>query len=254
MATDVTPRAGEPPWWRTPKRRDRARAPLSREAIVVAAVRILDREGLDAVTIRRLGEELGSGSATLYWHITGKDELFELVYDRIMGEVELPEPDPSRWQEQLKELGREAFRVMRAHNDAVRLSIGRVPVGPNMLRIIEWSLGLMRAGGVPDHVAAYFGDLFGRYLDASVLEETMSALPGDPASSVEARIGMLHDYFAGLPADQFPNIIAMSGAMVRGDADERFELGLEILMRGLEAYVEDAADGRGQPPDRELTL
>jgi AcrR family transcriptional regulator len=256
MATDVTPRAGEPPWWRTSKHRDRAREPLSRAAIVEAALRILDADGLDAVTIRRLGEELGTGSATLYWHIANKDELFELLYDRIMGELELPEPDPARWQEQLKELGRQAFRVMRSHNDAVRLSLGRVPVGPNMLRVIEWTLALMRAGGVPDRVAAYFGDLFGRYLDASVLEETMAALPGRADEPIETRLDMLRDYFGALPPDQFPNVVALTGLLFSGGTDERFELGLDILMRGLEAYVEadpgDSSDG--QPTDRDVTL
>jgi AcrR family transcriptional regulator len=252
MATDVTagatpavpPGSGdgelEPPWWRTSRRRERAREPLSREAIVDAAVRVLDAEGLDAVTIRRLAEELGTGSATLYWHITGKDELFELVYDRIMGEIPLPEPDPERWQEQLKVFARDAFRVLRSHNDAVRLSLGRIPVGPSMLRIIEWSLALLRGAGIPDEIAAYFGDLFGRYLDASVLEESLASLPGDPETSPEERFRMLRDYFGGLPPDRFPNIVALTGALFTGGSDERFELGLDILLRGLEAYVEDS--------------
>src|SRR5215813_9521503 len=96
----------EPPWWRERPTGGRSRAPLSRDAIVEAAVRIVDAEGVDALTIRRLGEELGTGAATLYWHIAGKDELGELVYDRIMGEIQLPEPDPARWDDQLKELAR----------------------------------------------------------------------------------------------------------------------------------------------------
>jgi AcrR family transcriptional regulator len=250
MGTEVTPtgdtvpsaaRAGEglePPWWRPARRRERAKEPLTRDAIVEAAIRVLDAEGLDAVTVRRLGEELGTGSATLYWHIANKDELFELVYDRIMGEIELPDPDPARWQQQLREFAREAFRVLRSHRDAVRLSLGRVPVGPSMLRIIEWSLGLLRGAGVPDQIAAYFGDLFGRYLDASVLEEAMAALPGDPSASEDSRMMMLRDYFGGLPPDRFPNIVALTGELFTGGSDERFELGLDILLRGLEGYVE----------------
>jgi AcrR family transcriptional regulator len=250
MATEVTPtgasapRAGgaddelEPPWWRPSRRRERAKEPLTRDAIVEAAIRVLDAEGLDAVTVRRLGQELGTGSATLYWHIANKGELFELVYDRIMGEIELPEPDPARWQDQLREFAREAFRVLRSHRDAVRLSLGRVPVGPSMLRIIEWSLGLLRGAGVPDQIAAYFGDLFGRYLDASVLEEALAALPGDPSASEDSRMMMLRDYFGGLPPERFPNIVALTGELFTGGSDERFELGLDILLRGLEGYVE----------------
>ncbi len=114
----------EPPWWRSRKGQHRARPPLTRDAIVDAALTILDADGVDALTIRRLGHELGTGAASLYWHIAGKQELGELVYDRIMGEIDLPDPDPSKWEDQLKDLARQAYRVMLSHNDAVRLSIG----------------------------------------------------------------------------------------------------------------------------------
>src|SRR5438128_1992362 len=70
-----------PPWWRE-RKRGATKAPLTRDAIVDAAVRVLDADGADALTIRRLSQELETGPATLYWHITGKEELAELVYDR----------------------------------------------------------------------------------------------------------------------------------------------------------------------------
>jgi AcrR family transcriptional regulator len=231
VETDGTSRTVEPPWWRPARSTGRRRQPLSREAIVDAAVEILDQEGADALTVRRLGEQLGTGSATLYWHIGSKDELGELVYDRVMGEVQLPEPDPSRWEEQVKELARQVYRIMLKHNDLVRFSLGRVPVGPNMLRIMEWSLDLLRKAGVTDQAAAYFGDIFGRYLDASVLEVT--AQGGPPIEQVGA-------YFAGLPTDRFPNMAALSSTMFAGNDDDRFEFGLDLLMRGIAAYVEPA--------------
>jgi AcrR family transcriptional regulator len=231
--TDVTSAAIEPPWWR-PRKTVRRRQPLSRDAIVDAAIKILDAEGVDALTVRRLADALGTGPATLYWHINGKDELGELVYDRIMGDIDLPEPDPTRWQEQLKQLVRDAYGVLRSHNDAVRLSIGRVPVGPNMLAVMEWSLGLLLAAGVSQPVAAYIGDLVGRYIDASVLEDTAGpAQSGEP----DTAIAVLRDYFGSLPADRFPNLAAAAQAMFEPDDHERFELGLDILMRGIETYA-----------------
>jgi AcrR family transcriptional regulator len=238
MATDVTPSL-EPPWWRSPKRGARAREPLSRDAIVSAAVRILDAEGADGLTVRRIAQELGTGPATLYWHISGKAELGELVYDRIMGEVELPPRDGAPWPEQLKGLAREAFRVMRAHPDLARLSLGRVPVGPNMLRIMEWQLGVLRDAGIPDRVAAFVGDLLGRYLDASVLEETMHTEAPSDDDAGPAGFERIHDYFAHLPAAAFPNTTALADEMFAIGAGERFELGLDILVRGLAALTED---------------
>lgn len=218
----------EPPWWRPAKATGRRRRPLTRQTIVEAAVKILDEEGVDALTVRRLGEELDTGSATLYWHISGKDELGELVYDHVMGEVKLPPPDPTNWQEQVKELARQAYRVMLRHNDLVRLSIGRVPVGPNMLRIMEWSLELLRGAGIPDQAAAYAGDILGRYLDASVLEARGGGGPG---------FDRIREYFSSLPRDQFPNMVWLSTAMFTGGGDDRFEFGLDLLVRGLEALA-----------------
>jgi AcrR family transcriptional regulator len=226
----------EPPWWRGRRSRPR-RTPIDRDAIIDAAIRILDDEGVDALTVRRLATELQTGPATLYWHISGKDELGELVYDRIMGAVRLPEPDPGNWQAQLKEVVRDSYRVLSAHNDAVKLSLGRVSVGPNMLRIVEWTMTLLRQAGVPDAVAGYFGDLLGRYIDVSVLEEAATATLGGQEVTPEEAATMLGEYFASLPVSRFPNLVAMADVMFELGPDERFDLGLDVLIRGFEAYA-----------------
>jgi AcrR family transcriptional regulator len=89
-----------PPWQRLPDRSSRRRRePISREAIVKAAIDLLDREGLPALSMRRLGDELGAGAASLYWHVGSKDGLLDLVLDEIIGEQQVPDPDPARWQE-----------------------------------------------------------------------------------------------------------------------------------------------------------
>src|SRR5580700_2959567 len=101
-----------PPWQRLPDRSARRRRePISREAIVKAAVDLLDREGLPALSMRRLGDELGAGAASLYWHVGSKDGLLDLVLDEIIGEGQVPDPDPARWQEQLKEVARTMRRT-----------------------------------------------------------------------------------------------------------------------------------------------
>jgi TetR/AcrR family tetracycline transcriptional repressor len=240
MASGVTSDELEPPWWRRPKAQGRKRPPLSRDAIVDAALDILDADGVDALTIRRLGQELGTGAASLYWHIAGKDELCELVYDRIMGEIELPKPDPARWEDQLKELARQAYRAMLSHNDAVRLSIGRPPAGPNTLRIVEWMLALMRGAGIEDHAAAQFGNTLGRFLDASVLEASMDAGASDSDTDADAA-EMMRAYWANLPADEFPNLVALADTTFADDADGLFEFGLDLLMRGLAVYIQPTA-------------
>ncbi|HVM68117.1 MAG TPA: TetR/AcrR family transcriptional regulator [Acidimicrobiales bacterium] len=221
----------EPPWWRPP-RPSRRRAPLTREQIIEAALRVIDAEGADALTVRRLGEELNTGSATLYWYISGKDELGELVYDHVMGALELPEPDPGRWEQQFKDLGRQRYRLLVRHNDLVRLAFGRVPVGPNMLRAIDWTVGLLRAAGLPDDAVRYAGPILSRYVDASVLQATTKG--GPPPEAVG-------QYFASLPQAQFPNLTDLQRGPFELDTDARFEFGLDVLTRGLASFCGSAS-------------
>ena len=94
----------EPPWW-TPRKAPTPRRALSREAIVATALDVLRAEGMDAVSMRRVAAELGTGPASLYAHVTGKDELLDLLYDQVVGAIPLPEPDPARWQEQAPSCG-----------------------------------------------------------------------------------------------------------------------------------------------------
>src|ERR1700743_2792992 len=98
------PEIPPPPWQRAPDRGSRPRRePISKEAIVTAAIGLLDREGLAALSMRRLAEELGTGAASLYWHVGSKDGLLDLVLDEIIGEQQAPEPDPGRGKERLTE-------------------------------------------------------------------------------------------------------------------------------------------------------
>ncbi len=234
-AGEVVP---EPPWLRSRRRGGGRRTPLSREAIVEAAIRVLDRDGLDGVSMRRVAAELGTGAGSLYWHVGNKDELLGLVFDRVVDEVELPAPDPERWQDQYKEVAREARRVLRAHRDIARWSLGRIPMGPNTLRVSEWQLELLRAAGVPDWVAALAGDLFGLYLAAHAFEETLGlASPTGEELPPGEVIAMIRGYLASLPPTRFPNTVELVDELMAGGPDERFEFGLDIIVRGLAAHA-----------------
>jgi AcrR family transcriptional regulator len=232
-------RAPEPPWLRSRARpATGARAPLSRDAIVEAALRVLDRDGLDGVSMRRVATQLGTGAGSLYWHVANKDELLGLVFDRVAGDVELPPPDPQRWQEQYKQVAREARRVLKAHRDIARWSLGRIPMGPSTLRIGEWQLALLRAAGVPDLVAALAGDLFGLYVGAHAFEETLGlASPTGEELSPGETIAMIRGYLASLPPARFPNTVELVDQLMASDSDERFEFGLDVIVRGLAAHA-----------------
>jgi AcrR family transcriptional regulator len=227
----------EPPW-RAP-RRARARTPLSREAIVDAALRVVDREGAEALSMRAVAEELGTGPASLYWHVASKDELINLVVDRVVGEIEPPGTDPARWREEFREWMLRSREVFRRHPGVGGLTLGRIPVGPNLVRVAEATLALLRGAGVPDRIATYVPDLLGLYVGASAYEESLG-LPSPTGEDLppEEVIRMIRGYFESMPVDRFPNVHATLDDMFGGGPDERFELGLDIIIRGIASYIQ----------------
>ena len=218
----------------TRRRTSRTRA-LSREAIVEAGLAIVDLEGIDALTMRTVAQALGTGAASLYAHVASKDELLELIIERVIGEVELPgTPDPERWEEQLKELARELRQVFARHRDLARASFARIPVGENALRGSEWMIAVMRAGGLADQVIAYACDLLPLYVMAVAYEESLFAGQELTLEGMHEFALQMRAYFAALPADRFPNVAALAGPLTAGsDGDTRFEFGLDVLIRGL---------------------
>ena len=235
----------EPPWTRRRRPRATPRAPLSRDAIVEAALRVVDAEGLDAASMRRVADELGTAPSALYWHVRDKDELLQLALDRVIGEIALPPADPANWQEQLKGFAREARRVFTLHHDIARVSLGAIPIGPNALRIMEWAHGLLRDAGLPDRIVALVGDLFGLYVGAYAYEESLGlASPTGEDLPPQEVVALLRDYWGSLPAERFPHTLALLPALFEGGPDERFEFGLDVLVRGIASFAADT-DGSG---------
>ncbi len=231
-----------PPWQRAPDRGSRRRRePISKEAIVAAAIGLLDREGLAALSMRRLAEELGTGAASLYWHVGSKDGLLDLVLDQLIGEVKIPGPDPPHWQEQLKEVAREQRRISLRHPYIVRISIGRIPMGPNALLFSERVLAILRAGGLPPRLAVQGYLLLIATINGFTIDETGVGDDGpDPGGILASNAGdlqqvadMARDYIASLPAALFPNMTTLADEFALSDPDERFELLLDIFVDGL---------------------
>src|SRR5437763_11673029 len=139
----------EPPQRPGVRRSDpRKRRTLNRDAIVNVALAIVDEEGLEGLSMRRVADRLETGPASLYAQVANKDELMELVYDLVLGEIEIPPPNERHWKKQLKTALRAMHDVRVAHRNVAFVSMARVPIGPNMLRIAEGTLAILRAGGV----------------------------------------------------------------------------------------------------------
>jgi AcrR family transcriptional regulator len=232
-------------------RRERpAKPPLSRDAIVAAALEIARTEGIDALSMRRVAQALDTGAASLYVYVADRDELHELVFDAAIGTIEIEPTDPARWREQLKALARRMVKMMAEDFPGIALlAMTHIPTGDNAVRGVESMLSLLKAGGASDEAAGYAADLISLYVTAIAYEQSLyHKLYSDPDH--EAReVERLVERFANLDPERYPTMAAIGPAMTRGDGDERFELGLDVLINGLLATpTEGRLTATPQPP------
>jgi AcrR family transcriptional regulator len=220
-------------------RRDRVRRErhLSRDAIIEAAIKVLDAEGVDAVTMRRIADELNTGAASLYAHVEDKDDLLAAVYDRVMGTVDISDikPTAARWQNQLKDVMRRYRTVLIAHSDLAKVQLGNVPTGENAARTMEKMLAILDAAKLPTKVIGYAPDLLAQFLTASAYEHYLWQQHVSDPRDMERFQAELQRYFESLPADEYPTLRKLAADLVQPNEpeDARFEFGLDILVKGL---------------------
>lgn len=235
----------EPPWRSAPRRRSVPRPQLSRDVVVAAALEVVGKDGGDALTMRRVADQIGVSASSLYGYVAGKEELVQLVLDRLFGEVEMP-PEGGSWQDTLKEFARSMLRLFRSHPGVATLTLGRVALPASALEAVERSLREFRAAGLPDEVAVFVGDLMGLYVGGFAYEMDLTP-PGAAGEFAEQFAGWLRS----LPRDRFPNVTELAGKMVAGSAEDRFEWGLDVIVRGLASYLDSppTPDARWPVPE-----
>ena len=209
---------------------------LSADRIVEVALAQMKERGYDAVSMRSIARELGTGAASLYAHVANRDELDILVLERVASRLEVPDPDPEHWQEQLRGVMLQMLALYDEHPGVARASLGLIPMSPRLLRSADRMAAIMRAGGVSDQGIAWFLDLMGLYVGSVAVERdvwrTRTTVPVDHDEHHET----VHQFFRDLPEDEFPVLASISEAMARGDSDDRFGFALDILIGGLAAY------------------
>ena len=222
---------------RTRSTRDRpAKAPLSREAVVDAALEVCRADGLDAVTMRRVAAELDTGAASLYVYVRNREELERAMSDRVAASIELESPDPARWREQLHRLLGRMLAALQAHPGLAAASLADVPSTDAPFDFMENLLGLLLSGGAGRQDAAWACDILFLLTTATAIENDVR---GDRGQLTEQDfMGLVHDLrarFAGLPTDRYPLIVASADEMVAGDGGDRFHFGIDALLDGVVA-------------------
>jgi AcrR family transcriptional regulator len=205
------------------------RDPVTRGRVIEAALKVMDEEGLEAVTMRRIGRELGVEAMSLYNHVEDKEDILDGICERVMSEFEFPEPADD-WQETCRRGAREWRRLLKKHPDVMRLFASeRGPVrSPDSMRPMEFALRLLREGGLSDRDTAQAFHAFGGYIQGFVVMEMGSIAGGTD----EAHMKMHQEMAAQLP-EEFATLQAVSPYFADCSPDEQFEFGLDLLIAGL---------------------
>lgn len=218
----------------TPRNASREQPAVTRDALVTAALVVLERDGLDALSMRRVAAELGVQAASLYWHVRHKEELLDLVADAVLAGMDMTVPDGD-WREQVRALAHRYRAHLKTRRDAARLIAGRFVLGPNAAAIMEDSLRVLRqAGFSPGGAAAAMFLISVTYVQGFVVQESapmraVEALGGTPADAMAAVTADLDD----LAPEAYPRLAEVTGYLTTLNLDERFEWGLECILDGL---------------------
>ncbi|MFL5645717.1 MAG: TetR/AcrR family transcriptional regulator [Chloroflexota bacterium] len=208
---------------------DQRRAPLTRGRVLEAAVDLADREGIDAVSMRRLGQELGIEAMSLYTHIRGKEDLLDGMVDVVVAGIPVDTVGPD-WRATLRRQILDARGVMLRHRWAARIIETRTAPGLATLGYMEAATGIIRDGGFSVDLTHHAMHVLGsRVLGFNQDLYDDSGTPDEAAAAFAAQL-----------ASTYPNIAAIAGAASHEgglggcDDDYEFEFGLDLILDGLE--------------------
>jgi AcrR family transcriptional regulator len=206
------------------------RPPLSRARVLAAAVDLADHEGIDAVSMRRLGQELGVEAMSLYTHIRGKEDLLDGMVDVVVGEIPVDPTGPD-WRTTLRRTILSARDVMLRHRWAARVIETRSAPGPATLGYMDAVTGIVRDGGLSVDLTHHAMHVLGSRVYG--FNQDLYDDPGAADPAVAAG-------FAAQLAGAYPNIAAIATAASHEDGlggcddDYEFAFGLDLILDGLE--------------------
>ena len=217
-------------------RQDARRAPaITRDALAAAPLTVLERDGLDALSMRRVAAELDVQAASLYWHVRNKEELLDLLADAVLAGIDLDVPG-GPWRERMRVMAHRYRAHLKSRRDAVRVIGGRFVVGPHSAALMDRALGVFREGGFsPAGAAAGLYLVSVVYVQGFVLQETgpLRAIEANGGSPKQAMAAVAEE-LAALRPGAFPSLMEATGYLVTQNLDDRFAWGLEVVLDGLE--------------------
>ncbi|MFE3292255.1 TetR/AcrR family transcriptional regulator C-terminal domain-containing protein [Rhodococcus sp. NPDC059234] len=207
------------------------RARLDRTRVLSAAVAIADATGIESVTMRRLGSELGVEAMSLYNHVSNKEDLRDGMVDSVFGEIELPR-DGAGWRDAMFRRAASAREVLSRHPWATELMSSRTNPGPATLRHHDAVIGTLRGAGFSIAMAAHAFSVVDSYVYGFALQET--SLPFDTA---EETAEVAQTILAQSTSDEYPHLTELTVEHVLRpgyDYGAEFGFGLDLILDGLD--------------------
>jgi AcrR family transcriptional regulator len=202
--------------------------PLSRSRITASALHIVDTEGLGALSMRRLGAELGVDASSIYYHVPNKSALYDLVVDAVMGDIDLNEAEGAQAAHAAAMAVVRAFhRTLLAHSNALPLLVSRSLTTPESLRPMEYLMGVLADAGVGRAHALTSVNVIAYYVyGASIVYAGHTPDSSYHDEPDESRL-------TALDPGEFPHISAALSDDARREFPEEFDIGAEALVTGL---------------------
>jgi AcrR family transcriptional regulator len=207
------------------------RTRLTRERVLRGAVALADRSGLEALTMRRLGQELGVEAMSLYNHVANKDDILDGIADLVLSDIEVP-PTGTDWKTAMRHRSISAHAVLLAHPWAALLIMSRFNIGPGMTRYLDATLGRLREGGFTIESALDAWHTLDSHLYGFTLQELNLPFEVEESQRVSAQV------LGQLPADQYPHVVEVITEVMKSGRKEDFEFGLDLILDGLERTLD----------------
>jgi AcrR family transcriptional regulator len=208
------------------------KVPITVGRIVAAALQLVEAEGFDALTMRRVAAALQTGPASLYAHVRDKAELDDLMIGELCSRVTLPRPDPARWKAQAIDVCRQLRDQYLRYPGISRAALEATPNSLDTLRINEGMLAILLAAGVSPQPAAWAIDAAFQYVGSySVI--SLRRQPGEDAGGPGLDRAEIIERFRMLPPNRFPNTVKYAQELTSGEGHDRFDFTLGLLLGGL---------------------
>lgn len=208
--------------------RTRKRTPLTPDRVLATALRLADKGGLDALSMRNVAQALKVEAMSLYNHVDGKERILDGLVELVVAEIEwTPRAD---WKASMRERAFAVHAALMKHRWATMLFVSRLNIGPNMLRYVDRSIGCLREAGFSYQLADYAWNA----LDAYTYGFTLQRL-NFPIETTEYA-NSAKQFLPMIPVETHPFLRGMAEEVIAGRQDglQKLEFGLDLLLDGLE--------------------